>query len=116
MSRQKRQAGAWEVRRTLAVPALTHAADAAAVEKALRELPGLLEIHADRRHRTVQVHYDITACDYGTVENTLAAAGFPVPQTLWTRLKANWYQYLDTTGRDNAATPTPPCCNRPPKR
>ena len=116
MARQRRQTGAWEVRRTLAVPALAHAADAAAVEKALRELPGLLESHADPGHRTVQVHYDITCCDYRSVESTLEAAGFPVRQDLWARLKGSWYQYLDSTGRDNAATPTPPCCNRPPKR
>jgi len=100
----------------LVVPALTHAADVAAVQKTLRDLHGMLEVQADLHDRAVQVHYDITSCDYRNVESALAAAGFPVPQTLWTRLKANWYQYLDTTGRDNAATPTPPCCNRPPKR
>ena len=116
VARQRQQAGAWDARRTLAVPALSHAADVAAVEKALRELPGVLEIHADCGHRTVQVRYDITSCDYHTVESTLAAAGFPVPRTLWARLKGNCYQYIDSTGRDNAATPTPPCCNRPPKR
>ena len=71
VARQKRAVGAWEVRRTLAVPALSHAADAAAVEKALRDLPGLLESHADPGHRTVQVHYDITCCDYRGVESTL---------------------------------------------
>jgi len=98
------------------VPALAHAADVAAVEKALRELPGLLKSHADLRHRRVQVLYDITSCDYRDVESTLEAAGFPVKQTPWTRLKRNWYQYLDATGRENAAAPTPPCCNRLPKR
>lgn len=113
---QRQQAGAWAVRRTLAVPALSHAADAAAVQKALGELPGLLEIHADPQRRTVQVHYDITACDYRNVESALAAAGFPVQQAPWARLKGNWYQYLDTTGRENAVAPTPPCCNRLPKR
>ena len=116
MARQKRQAGAWEVRRTLAVPALAHAADAAAVHKALRELPGMQEVNADPQHRRVEVQYDITSCDYRNVESALEGVGFPVPQTLWARLKGNWYQYLDTTGRENAATPAPPCCNRPPKR
>ena len=60
MTRQKQQTGTWEVRRTLAVPALSHAADAAAVQKALGELPGLVEIHADPQRRTVQVNYDVT--------------------------------------------------------
>ena len=27
-----------------------------------------------------------------------------------------WYDYLDTTARDNALAPPPACCNKPPRR
>jgi copper chaperone CopZ len=115
VSRQKRVAGAWTVRRTFVVPGLVHVADVATIGKALRELPGIQEFQADPRSHKVRVHYDITCCEYRSIEHALEGSGFPVQQTRFARWRSNWYQYLDTTGRENAAAPAPQCCSRPPK-
>ena len=39
--------------------------------------------------------------------------GFPASESWWSRLKANWLQYLDENGRENANAPAAPCCNNP---
>ena len=60
--------------------------------------------------------YLVTKTDYQTLEGALEAAGYPPATGRWARVKSGWYQNLDLTGRDNAAAPTPACCNQPPSQ
>jgi copper chaperone CopZ len=108
--------GAWEVQRTIKLPALTRAVDARALEGKLTDVPGVRQVRADPERRRVRVLYDITGCDYQGLERVLADAGFVPLGGWWARLKSSWYQYTDTTGRENANVPSSPCCNRPPRR
>ena len=107
--------GVWEVRRTLAVPALTRAADETMLSGRLLALPGVRQVRADAKRRRVQVLYDARSSDYASLERTLNESGFPSANHPWARLKANLFQYLDTNSKENANAPAPPCCNKPPK-
>ena len=108
--------GPWEVRRTIKVPGLSRAADARQLELTLVEVPGVRQARAESERRRVRIIYDITGCDYQGLERLLRDAGFVPPDSWWTRLKSSWYQYADSTGRENANAPQSPCCNRPPRR
>ena len=105
--------GVWDVKRRIPIPALRHQADAEVVVSALEGLPGVHEVIADTGRRHVQVLYDVTGSDYDTLREVLAGIGFPAANGWWERLKGNWYQYLDSNGRDNAHAPEPPCCSNP---
>ena len=128
-SQSMKPKGAWEVRRTIKLPALTRAADARALEGKLADVPGVRQVRAEPERRRIRVLYDITGCDYQGLERVLEDAGvswterpyaedagFAPLGSWWARFKSNWYQYADTTGRDNANAPSSPCCNRPPRR
>ncbi|MEN8132495.1 MAG: heavy metal-associated domain-containing protein [Pseudomonadota bacterium] len=110
-----RPAGAWEVRRRIKIPALVHAADAIAIERALEELSGVRKAAADVDNHQVIVRYNIIRTDYQAVVEILESAGFSPLNNWWSRYKAGWFQYVDTNGRDNANMPPSHCCNKSPK-
>ncbi len=107
--------GVWEVRRTIKIPALGHAADARAVERALGQLPGVRRMATDVEKRQVVVRYDATGLDYRSIGRALEEVGFPPLDNWWSRFKANWFQFSDTNARDNAGARPSACCNKPPK-
>jgi copper chaperone CopZ len=107
--------GAWEVRRSIAVPSLTEAGDAARVESQLGELGGVCAVAADATRHRIKLRYDASRTDYQAVAAALKRAGFPPSDDWWSRLKGNWFQFTDTNAHDNASEPPPSCCNKPPK-
>ena len=107
--------GTWEVRRRIKVPALAHAADATAVERAVSALPGVRKVTTDLEKQRVVVRYDASQTAYQAIVETLKSADFPPLDSWWSRVKGNWYQSSDTNARDNARAPPPACCNKPPK-
>ena len=117
MSRQDsmKPTGTWEVRRRINVPALAHAADAMAVERAVGELPGVRKVATDLDKHQVVVRYDTSQCAYDSIVDVLKCIGFPPLDSWWNRLKGNWYQYTDTNASDNAKASPRACCNKPPK-
>ena len=107
--------GIWEVRRRIKVPAMAHAADTMAVERAVSTISGVRKVATDREKLQVVVRYDASLSDYQSIVEALENAGFPPLDSWWSRMKGNWYQYSDTNTRDNANAPPPACCNKPPK-
>jgi len=94
---------AWEVKRKFRLPAApTNAAEAANVERTLRDVDGVLQVSADPTKRKILVRYLVTQTDYQSLEGALAAAGLPPADSRWARFKSGWYQSLDLTGRENA--------------
>jgi copper chaperone CopZ len=87
-----------------------------ALEKALAGIDGVLRVSVDPAGPWVAVDYLLTKTDYQAIEGALKAAGHPPATGRWARIKSVWYQNLDLTGRDNAAAPSPACCNQPPGR
>ncbi len=106
---------AWHMCRTIRLAALTHPADAMAIERALQQKPGIIRLQTDVKKKRLRIIYDVTVADLATIVDLLEGAGFP-PENNWQwRLKYNWYTYLDENAKANAKAPAPPCCNKPPK-
>ena len=108
-------AGTWEVRRRIKIPALVHAADAMAVERAVGALSGVRKVATDVDKHQVDVRYDASQSAYQAIVEVLENAGFPPLDNWWSRVKGNWFQYTDTNAMDNAKAPPPACCNKPPR-
>jgi copper chaperone CopZ len=108
-------ADTWEVRRRIKIPALVHAADAVAVERATSALSGVRKVATDVDKHQVVVQYDASQSAYQAIEEVLKNTGFPPLDSWWSRVKSNWFQFSDTNARDNAKAPPPACCNKPPK-
>lgn len=105
--------GTWDVRRRLPLPGLRHAADGMKLEQVLQKVEGVKGVIADTGKHSLLVAYDVTRTDYRSLCGLLEGEGFPVKDNWLARIRGNWYQYLDTTGRDNAHVPEPPCCSNP---
>ncbi len=105
--------GAWEVKRRITVSAMAHQSDTRAITEHLRRMSGVRGASADIERHCVTVVYDITQSSYLEVLAALAETGFPAADNRWARFKANYFQYLDTNGRDSANAPAPPCCSNP---
>lgn len=105
--------GAWDVKRHFSLPTMDDERDAQTVAAQIGQLAGVQGILADAGHHRLTVVYDITELYYREILDELSAAGFPVPDTRWSRLKASWLQGLDETGRGNANAPAAPCCSNP---
>ncbi len=105
--------GAWEVKRSFVLPAMTHERDAQVVSRRVEQLPGVRSARTDIRRHRITVVYDITWMDCSRVLKAFADVGLPAHDTWWARFKKRWYQYADETGRDNASVPPVPCCNNP---
>jgi hypothetical protein len=89
------------VRWTFELPAMTRVADARGLERKLAGVAGVRQVRAESERSRVRVQYDIRVCDYKGLERVLEDdAGFVPLGNWWVRLKSNWYQYSDTTGRD----------------
>lgn len=105
--------GAWDTRHWIRVPSLSHDADGLQIVRYVEQLEGVRRVQVSMRSRKIRVAYDQTRVDYQRVLERLELAGFPASGNWWSRLKAGWFQYLDTTARDNAKAPPPPCCSNP---
>lgn len=106
---------AWEACRCIKLPAISHAADGMAIEKALAKVPGVIKTEIDINRRRLRVLYNATLTEFKTISEILEDTGFPPTQSWWQKVKGNWYEYLDDNARTNAKAPAPPCCNKPPK-
>ncbi len=106
---------AWEACHGIKLPALSHPADAMAVEKALATAPGVIQTEICLDRKRLRVLYNATITSFGAISETLEDTGFPPAQGWWHRVRGNWYEYLDDNARTNAKSPAPPCCNKPPK-
>ena len=107
--------GTWEVRRGIVVPALSDAADGRKVESVVSEIPGVCKVAADPDEHRLIVRYDASLVAYQEILEALEGAGFSTLNDWWSRVKRRYFQYSDTGARENAKTPPPACCNRPPK-
>lgn len=95
--------------------AISHAADAMAVEKTMLETEGIIQSEMDLGRKRLKVLYNATITSFSAISELLEGIGFPPDESWWNRTKAGWYAYLDENARSNARAPVPPCCNKPPK-
>lgn len=62
----------------------------------------------------LQVRYDASRLGFREIERLLDEAGVGRPASVWWRLHAAWYAFLDDNARGNAKGGDGACCNRPP--
>jgi len=110
-----KQGGAWEVSRTIKLYMLPPDIDRVAVEGAVSALPAVHEVVLDVANKQIHVGYDASQTDYQSILDALKDMGISQEKSAWNRLKAGWFQYLDTNARENARAAPPACCNKPPK-
>lgn len=115
MKTQQPKHPADEVRRWIEIPVLAGDADAMTVKHAVNALPGVANVAVDIAKHRLMVQYDAAQSDYQAIIQALDSAGFPASHGWGSRIRGSLYQFLDTNARDNAKTPPPPCCNKPPK-
>ncbi len=107
--------GPWEVRRSISLPSMVHAADGMALERVVRAMPGVLDVASNvEKHRFV-VRYNASQLNYHSIVELIEKTGFPPLDNWWSRFKGNLYRFSDDNARDNARAPPPACCNKPPK-
>ncbi len=112
---QSHNSGVWDVRRKIVVPALSVADSPASAIEAVEQLEGVHSVKVDAKKRRLVVTYDASRIDYYSITVTLGGVGFPPQDSWWSNLWARIYQFTDSNARDNANTPAPPCCNKPPR-
>ena len=112
---QSHNRGVWDVRRTIAVPLLTATSDIAGITAALESLDGVKDVSVALEKKRINVVYNASQIDFQTIASLLSELGYPLRDNWWSNLRAKIYQFTDTNARENANTPAPPCCNKPPK-
>jgi hypothetical protein len=94
---------------------MAHQWDTRTITERLASISGVRGITADIERYRVTVVYDITQSNYHEMLAALEEIGHPAANNWWARSKANYFQYLDTNGRENANAPAAPCCSNPKK-
>ncbi len=82
------------------------------------EVIGALEgvsavVATGRRRSGLRVTYDASRIGFGALRKALQEAGLTPVSGPWSRLRAAWFNYLDTNARANAGTSGGSCCSSP---
>ena len=87
-----------------------------AVSGVLEATSGIKKVLFDSNENILTVEYDSMKLSYSKIENILSDQQINQANGIRQKLLSIWYDYLDTTARDNALAPPPACCNKPPRR
>lgn len=82
----------------------------------LRKGTGVVKVVFDNQKPCISIEYDLLTNNYMELENLLIKQGIYQKDSIKLKLIAIWYDYLDTTARDNFLAPPASCCNKPPRR
>ena len=82
----------------------------------LRKIPGVVKAMYDSQERRISIEYDLLINSYINFEKMLIEQGVFQRNSIRLKLLSIWYDYLDTTARDDFLAPPAPCCNKPPGR
>ena len=82
----------------------------------LRATPGVVKVVFDSQKRWLSIEYDLLTNSYTELENFLIKQGICQKGGIRLKVLSIWYDYLDSTARDNVLAPPASCCNKPPRR
>jgi hypothetical protein len=85
------------------------------LDQALCRIAGIQRVQLDSQRQRLVVWYDVRRVSYQLILTVLTDAGYPPPDSWWSRRKQGWYRFTEANDRANAKTPTAACCNKPPK-
>jgi hypothetical protein len=88
----------------------------AAACEILRQQDAVVAVWEDKPKQSVEVEYDQGKTGYLLLLTRLQQQGIEVQKGWLGRFKSQWFDYIDTTVRENAAVPPAACCNKPPKK
>ena len=80
----------------------------------LDSVTGVIKTSYDRQDNSILFEYDLLEITYSNVEGILIEQKMRQSTGIRKKLLTTWFEYLDTTARDNALAPPAPCCNKPP--
>jgi hypothetical protein len=86
------------------------------VTDVLEATSGIENVLFNTSEDDLYVEYDPIKIIYSNIEKILDDNQVIRARGFKQRLLSIWYDYLDTTARDNALAPPPACCNKPPRR
>ena len=77
---------------------------------------GMIKTSYDRQDNSILFEYDLLEITYSNIEGILIEQKMRQSVGIRRKLLRAWFDYLDTTARDNALAPPTACCNKPPRR
>ena len=86
------------------------------VTEVLEAASGIENVLFNTNENNLFVEYDPIKIVYSKIEEILDDQQVNRTYGFKQGLLSIWYDYLDTTARDNALAPPPACCNKPPRR
>ena len=86
----------------------------AAVEQ-IESIIGVDRVFFDSNNRRLLIEYDLLKNSYPIFNAILIKNGIYLKSNIKFKLLSIWYDYLDSTARDNALAPPASCCNKPPR-
>jgi len=88
---------------------------ASALIAALAALDGVVACELDRPRTGLRIRYEVTRTGLDAILQVLDRFGVASAPGLTQRMRLGLYRYREENARDNARTPAPACCNRPPE-
>ncbi len=82
----------------------------------LDSVTGVNKTSYDNRDNSILFEYDLLKITFSNIEDILIEQNMCQSTGIRKMLLTTWFDYLDTTARDNALAPPAPCCNKPPGR
>jgi hypothetical protein len=80
----------------------------------LKATSGIENVSYDKDENILSVECDALKIGYSRIESSLTDQKINQTKGIVERLLSIWYDYLDTTTRDNALAPPAACCNKTP--
>ena len=82
----------------------------------LDSVTGVIKTSYDSQDNSILFEYDLLKITFSNIEDILIEQEMRQSTGIRKMLLTTWFDYLDTTARDNALAPPAPCCNKPPGR
>ena len=101
------------VARKILLPTQDNPATACSI---LQQLDAVKSVRELAKNTAIEVEYDQCQTSYASLLALLNEQGVEVKGGWMSKLRAQWYDYIDTTARENAAAPPAACCNKPPRK
>lgn len=81
----------------------------------IRNNPQIKKVDYAGADKSLLIEYDQLLLNFTGLLAILSGLGVSYKKGFIFNCRTSWYDYLDTTARENASAPPPACCNKPPK-
>lgn len=82
----------------------------------LNSVTGVIKTSYDSQDNSILFEYDLLKITYSDIEDIVIEQKMCKSTGFKNMLRTTWFDYLDTTARDNALASPASCCNKPPGR